>query len=156
MTELRVGRGFLTNTQLAVFGAGVTDLIPLPSVRQIYLLRFIDIHVTLPSLTPYVYVADGSLDLNEQDRQRRLAFTSTPGNAIEVSIGSFTLPLTYPLKNVSGGYKFNLKPLFGDAVDDYVLLSSETLNLKLTAPLGTGDVVGFSVTGFVRIDDETG
>jgi hypothetical protein len=123
-----------------------------PSLKQKISISYIRISVSLPSKPEWAYVGDGTLDLNAQDKAERDAWNALSGNAVKLKIGDLEEPLNYSIKNVLGGYSFDLTTRCSKG--SIMLNQSETLQLKLLTALGSGDSVAFQCYGTAFIDDE--
>jgi hypothetical protein len=153
--EYRERRGFLTTAYQDIIGipmSGTSILNINPNLSQKISVSYLRISVLLPSKPEWVFVADGSLDLNTQDRSMLDAWNALAGNTIKVKIGNFEDPLNYSVKNVVGGMSFDLVSKCSKG--SILLSSTETLQLKLLDTLGNGDSIAYQCYGTVFVDDE--
>lgn len=144
----------LSTNWTQVFGVSPTSLNGVaPGLRRIAAITVIRVTVNLPSLPAYNYVANSTLDPSEQDDLRRQAFNAAPGNHIQVRFGDKINPISFPIKNVVGGYILDLKRLLLPQDRAIVLDAEQPLELKLSSALGTNDAVQCYCQGSLLIDD---
>lgn len=154
MQETRVTSGVLGTSYTAVFGSSLFPILNLASnVRQSCLISEIKISVKLTSISEYVHVSDATLDPNEQAHLRRVAFREAEGKSVSVKIGDLEDPITYGIKNVSGGYFLDLVKVLTIPPRQSILLDpTEILYLKVDESLGANDKVQYRCSGVIFTD----
>lgn len=147
-------RGHLSDSWTTIIKADDTLL---PGVN-LNLERYVTITevqlaVVLPSLSEWAFVPDGTVTLEEQEFARTESFNSQPGINLQIRIGGLEIPIPNKLVNTPGGFWFSLIPQLGVSRESIFLNPLESLELRLSAPLGASDYVTYESLSLVWVEE---